>query len=96
VGKQLRLTVLVLFGLMTLPIAGWACDAAGPSTHIGNLVSVDAKKMIFTIRDAQTNSPITFSTEKEEIIQGQKDAKGSIMVNYQEDGDELTAVGVTF
>lgn len=95
-GKQLRLTILVLFSLMILPITGWACDAAGPSTHIGNLVSVDAKKMIFTIRDAQTSSPITFSTEKEAIIESLKDAKGSIMVNYQEDGDGLTAVGVTF
>ena len=72
-----------------------ACDAAGKNTHIGNLMTVNAEQSTFTIQDAQTRSPITF-TANGEIIEGLKDAKGSIMVNYKEDGDTLTAVGVTF
>jgi hypothetical protein len=73
-----------------------ACDAAGPSTHMGQLMSIDAAKHTFTIRDAQTQGPITF-TANDEIITGLKDASGSIMVNYtEEDSGNLNAVGVTF
>ena len=86
---------IVLAGALLAPITTWACDAAGPSTHIGNVLSVDAAKKTFTIRDAQSNSPITFAATNE-IINGLKDARGSIMVNYEQDGDNLTAVGVTF
>jgi hypothetical protein len=73
----------------------WACDAAGKSTHIGSLMTVNAEQSTFTIQDAQSRGPITFVANNE-IIQGLKDAKGSIMVNYTEEGDTLTAVGVTF
>ena len=73
-----------------------ACDAAGPSTHIGQLVSVNAEKNTFTIRDAESRSPITF-TAGSDILTGLKNASGSIMVNYQEKDDGgLDAVGVTF
>ena len=73
----------------------WACDAAGKSTHIGSLMTVNAEQSTFTIRDAQSSSPITFVANNE-IIEGLKGAKGSVMVNYKEDGDTLTAVGVTY
>lgn len=73
-----------------------ACDAAGPSTHMGQLMSINAAQHTFTIRDAQTQNPITF-TANDEIITGLKGANGSIMVNYkEEDGGNLSAVGVTF
>lgn len=86
----------VILGALIAPISAWACDAAGPSTHIGKVTSVDAKKMTFTIRDAQTSSPITFIATSADIIEGLKNANGMITVNYEEDGDDLTAVGVTF
>ena len=75
--------------------SAWGCDAAGKSTHVGNLTSVNAQQKTFTIQDAQTNSTITFAANSE-IIDGLKQANGAIMVNYQEDGDKLTAIGVTF
>ena len=73
-----------------------ACDAMGPSAHMGQLMSVNTAHSTFTIRDAQTQSPITF-TANDEIMTGLKGASGSIMVNYmkEEDGN-LNAVGVTF
>lgn len=79
------------------PISTWACDAAGPSTHIGTVKSVDASGKTFTIIDAQTRMPITFIASNE-IIDGLKDAKGSVMVNFEQmDGSsELKALGVTF
>lgn len=73
-----------------------ACDAMGKSTHMGQLMSVDAAGKTFTIRDAQSQSPLTF-TANNEILTGLKEASGSIMVNYEEkDGGGLNAVGVTF
>jgi hypothetical protein len=73
----------------------WACDAAGKSTHIGSLMTVNAEQSTFTIQDAQSRSPITFTADNE-IMEGLKGASGSIMVNYTEEGDTLKAVGVTF
>lgn len=73
-----------------------ACDAMGPSAHMGQLMSVNDAHSTFTIRDAQTQSPITF-TANEEIMSGLKGASGSIMVKYEkEDDGSLNAVGVTF
>lgn len=87
----------ILVSALILPVASWACDAAGPSTHIGTVKSVDASSKTFTIIDAQTRMPIKFVASNE-IIDGLKDAKGSVMVNYEEmeDSSDLKALGVTF
>jgi len=39
----------------------WGCDAAGPDTHVGQVSSVNGKS--FTIIDAQTGGPISFTTD---------------------------------
>lgn len=88
--------VAIIFSALVFPVVTWACDAAGPNTHIGKVLSVDPQKMTFTIRDAQTSSPITFIATNSEIIDGLKGASGMVTVNYEEDGNDLTAVGVTF
>ena len=96
--KKLSLAKTVLATLLlTAPLATWACDAAGPSTHIGTVQSVDASSKTFTIIDAQTRTPIKFVASNE-IIDGLKDAKGSVMVNYEqmEGSSDLKALGVTF
>ncbi len=97
VMKQFIFKAILAGALFISPLATWACDAAGPSTHIGTVQSVDASSNTFTIIDAQTRMPITFMASNE-IIDGLKDAKGSVMVNFQQmDGsDNLKALGVTF
>ena len=92
--KKLLINSILVSALM-LPVASWACDAAGPATHIGTVQSVDASKKTFTIIDAQTRMPISFVASNE-IINGLKEASGSVMVNYKEGDDGLEAVGVTF
>ena len=73
-----------------------ACDAMGPASHMGQLMSVNEAQSTFTIRDAQTQSPITF-TANDEIITGLKGASGSVMVKFEkEDDGNLNAVGVSF
>ena len=95
--KHLIVKAILVGTLFIAPLATWACDAAGKSTHIGTVQAVDASGKTFTIIDAQTRQPVTFMASNE-IIDGLKDAKGSVMVNYEEiDGSsDLKAVGVTF
>ncbi|MGD8639679.1 MAG: hypothetical protein PVF34_05285 [Gammaproteobacteria bacterium] len=95
--KNTIIKSLLLGTLLLAPLSIWACDAAGPSTHIGTVQSVDAAGKTFTIIDAQSQAPITFVANNE-IIDGLKDAKGSVMVNYEEmeDSTNLKALGVTF
>ena len=88
--------ITLLFTSLFASSTTLACDAMGKSAHMGQLMSVDAAQKTFTIRDAQSQSPVTF-TANNEILAGLKDASGSIMVNYEEkDGGGLNAVGVTF
>lgn len=95
-NKRIILTGALLLGALFGTSTAQACDAMGPSTHMGSLMSVDATKSTFTIRDAQSRNPITFSATQE-IITGLKGFAGSLMVNYEEnDGGGLDAVGVTF
>ena len=97
VKKLFLIKTLFAALLLSAPLASWACDAAGPSTHIGTVQSVDASSKTFTIIDAQTRMPIKFVANNE-IIDGLKDAKGSVMVNFEqvEGSSDLKAVGVTF
>lgn len=94
-AKNILAGAVVMAGLLAMPMASWACDGAGPSTHIGKISSVDAAAKKFTITDVQTKGPITFAAN-EEILKGVKDAKGMVTVKYEEDGGKLTALGVTF
>jgi hypothetical protein len=96
--NTLRNTLAFTLFTASLFVSGatFACDAMGPSTHMGQLMSIDATKNTFTIRDAQSQSPITFAANSD-ILTGLKGASGSIMVNYEEnDAGGLDAVGVTF
>ena len=93
-----RIVTSLALTAVIVPVTGFACDAAGPQTHVGNVVSIDASKMTFTIKDAQTRDSITFIADNSAIIDSLKSAKGSIMVNYEDINDSvnLKAVGVTF
>ena len=91
-----NIALAIILGALLAPVTVWACDSAGPSTHIGKVTALDAKKMTFTILDAQTRDAITFVATDLAIINGLKGVNGMITVNYEEDGDDLTAVGVTF
>jgi len=95
-NKRNLFSGLLLTGALFASGTALACDAMGPSKHMGELVSVNPDKQTFTIRDAQSHNPITFDASQE-IITGLKGFAGSLMVNYEEtDGGGLNAVGVTF
>ncbi len=94
--QQNILSGILLAGALFASSAALACESMGPATHMGQFMSVDAAKHTFTIRDAESSSPITF-TATQEIITGLKGFAGNLMVNYEENDDgNLNAVGVTF
>lgn len=73
-----------------------ACGGEASGKHIGAMMKINDSKSTFTIRDAETSSPITFNAD-DDIMAEVKSAQGRIMVNYEEDDEgALTAVGVTF
>lgn len=92
-----RVSLLLLAATLALaPLYTWACSSAGDSKHIGLVTSIDQKAKKFTIKDAETQGPITFTTT-DEIINSLKNHKGRVLVNYEKDGEgALKATGVTF
>lgn len=94
---QLRHIALASLTLAAVAITNvaLACDAMGSHTHMGMLMSIDPAHKTFTINDAQSGQPITFSAEAA-IIDGLQGYTGSVMVNYTQAQEGFTAVGVTF
>jgi hypothetical protein len=70
----------------------WACKSAGPNKHVGSVTAIDAKAQTFTIRDAETDHPMTFAATDKML----KDLKLSarVMVGYKEDNGKMIAVDV--
>ncbi len=71
-----------------------ACGGEESGKHIGSVLKVNADNSTFTIRDAETNSPITFSASKD-IMKEVGQASGRVVINYEEDDEgALVAVGI--
>ena len=51
----------LLFVTLCLVIPSWACDSLGPDRHVGQVTQIDSQAGTFTILDAQTQGPMTFS-----------------------------------
>ena len=86
------LAVFVLGSVTTSIQDAWACKSAGPNKHIGGVTMIDAKAKTFTIRDAETDHPMTFeATDKilQEIKVGDR-----VMVGYKEEAGKMIAVDV--
>jgi len=73
----------------------FACSAAGPGKHVGQVSAVDAKAGTFTIMDAETGKPIVFAASSG-IIKDALQAKGSVMVSYKKADGKLQAQDIHF
>ena len=71
-----------------------ACEAAGPSTHVGQVLKVDRANGSFSIMDAEKLTAITFSAGKD-ILDKVADTKKMAVVNYEDTGNGLQAVSVS-
>lgn len=88
-------TIFAVLMSLSLSWSALACEGAGANKHVGMVTQVDAGKKTFTIKDAETQKPITFSAN-EAIISGLKGYSGKVLVSYEENAEGLKATGVTF
>lgn len=92
--KQRKYSIAVIVVLSGMFSSGlWACSSMGSSTHAGKVMSIDEDAKTFTIMDLQTMSPVTFNADKK-IMQQIMNAEGTAIVDYTEEGENLTATGV--
>jgi hypothetical protein len=91
-----RMILIVAISIMSVSSATTlACEAAGPATHVGNILKVDSDKNTFTILDAQSVSPVKFQATTD-IMEKVISASGTAFVDYEVDGSNLVAASVLF
>jgi len=89
--KSMTMTAAMALAGLALPTASMACDVAGPHTHVGQVLSIDGDR--FTIRDAQSGGPISFTAGKK--MQGSMPAPGDgVTVKYSDGKKGLIAESV--
>jgi len=89
---EIKLSIAaMLIGGLALSTSALACDAAGPNTHVGQVLSVDGNQ--FTIRDAQTGGPISFTAG--EHVQASMPAPGdAVTIKYSGHENGLIAESI--
>ena len=95
----MRTKNVVISGIAALIFAAsgavFACGGEDSGKHFGQVTSVDPAKSTFTIRDAETRAPITFTADQA-VLSKAKSAQGSVMVNYEENEDgRLQAMAIS-
>ena len=58
-------SVILSVTLMVLPV--FACEFAGPDTHVGEIKTIDLGQPSFTILDGQMKKPLTFLADPEQL-----------------------------
>jgi len=95
VKKQI-LTIVVVAGLSIFAtVPAFACSAAGPNKHVGQVTAVNTRAGTFTIMDAETRKPITFAASAG-ILNDAAKAKGSVMVSYEQSDGKMVAKDIHF
>lgn len=85
-------SLVLVFGIGSSNV--FACGGEASGKHIGSVMKISDST--FTIRDAETNSPITFAADAS-VMASVKQATGRVMVNYEENSEGgLTATNVSF
>jgi hypothetical protein len=79
-------------GILGSATPGLACKSAGENRHVGQITAIDAKAGNFTLRDAETQSLMTFEA-KGDVLKSLSVEK-RVMVSYKEEGGKMVAVEV--
>ena len=91
--KGKRLLAGVIVSVVCLAPAAFACEFAGPDTHVGEIKAIDLTQPSFTILDGQMKKPLTFLAAAEQL-------KGlslgqMVTVRYSETKGQLKAEEIT-
>ena len=84
--------VFVMFGLLSVTTSAMACKAAGKDKHMGVVMSIDQKTGTFTVKDAETQNPVTFQATAEQLKEVK--IKDQVMVSYKEQDGKLVALDI--
>ena len=84
-----RLVVGVIVCVMYLVSPAFACEFAGPDTHVGEIKAIDLGQPSFTILDGQMKQPLTFLAAPEQL-KGLSLAQ-LVVVKYSTVGGQLRA-----
>jgi len=88
-----RLVAAIIAAAIFVPATALACSVAGPRTHVGTLTGTDPDNGTFSIIDAESRQPMTFSAQPD-IIESLMGTQGVVSIDYQKSGDDLTATDV--
>jgi hypothetical protein len=72
--------------------AAFACEGAGPNTHMGVVMAVDLHVKTLTLKDAQTGKPLTFNATPEQL-RGVK-VNDEVAVVYAVEGTSMRATSI--
>jgi hypothetical protein len=88
------LTMALVLALAStgLPMSVAACEMAGPNTHVGTVVSLDAGKGTLTLKDGETSKNLTFVADAP-LLSGVA-VKDQVAVTYAQDGGRLKAKAI--
>ena len=64
-GKYLLAAVIVSMTLVALP--AFACESAGPNTHIGKIKTIELAQQSLTIIDIQMKEDVTFQADPDQL-----------------------------
>ena len=92
--KRMHLIVVafILFGMLSVTTSAMACKAAGKDKHVGMVTNIDKKTGTFTIKDAETDLPMTFQATDDQLRELKM--KDQVMVSYKEKDGKLVALDI--
>ena len=93
ISRTQRFLAAVTLSMTLLVIPAFACELAGPNTHIGKIKAIELAQSSLTIIDQQMKKDVTFQAAPEQLkglSTGQR-----IAVRYSEANGRLKAEEIT-
>lgn len=90
--KTLMLVISLALGSIA-SFAGLACGAPDSTTHVGKIMNIDKNTGQFTIMDMMLSTPISFEADAK-LLSNLESMKGTIKVDFEDEGDKLKALDV--
>ena len=91
--KATRVLVAVIVSMTFLGLPAFACELAGPNTHVGKIKTIEVAQQSLTIIDQQMKKDVTFQAAPEQLnglSPGQL-----VSVKYSESNGRLKAEEIT-
>lgn len=84
---------LTAASMLFLAAPGFACQAAGPGKHVGQVIQVDRDAGTFSIMDAEKMTAIRFSAD-DSILDKVENTDRTAIVDFEDTGAGLAATRV--